>query len=139
MNSLRGPPWILASITYLALSGIVIAQRADENAVTAAEDAFGTAIGLQNVGLYSPEDARGFSPQQAGNLRIERLYFDQQTWVITDCMVSETTMRVGARASSRPPRSRSIQPPGVGELQNHEVLDIGHERCAVHQRVSHRV
>jgi iron complex outermembrane receptor protein len=65
MNSLRGPSWILASITYLALSGIAIAQRADENAVAAAEDAFGTAIGLQNVGLYSPEDARGFSTQQA--------------------------------------------------------------------------
>jgi hypothetical protein len=94
MNSLRGPSWILASITYLALSGIAIAQRAGESAVTAAEDAFGTAIGLQNVGFYSPEDARGFSPQQAGNLRIERLYFDQQTWVTTDCMVRETTMRV---------------------------------------------
>jgi len=53
MNSLRGPPWILASITYLALSGIVIAQRAAENAVTAAEDAFGTAIGLQNVSAIS--------------------------------------------------------------------------------------
>lgn len=76
------------------------AQRADENAVTAAHDAFGTSIGLQNVGLYSPNDARGFSPQQAGNLRIEGLYFDQQTWVTNDCMVRETTMRVGISAQS---------------------------------------
>lgn len=49
--------------------------------MTSADDAFGTAVGLQNVGLYSETDARGFNPQQAGNLRIEGLYFDQQTWV----------------------------------------------------------
>ncbi len=68
--------------------------------MTAAQDAFGTSIGSQNVGLYSANDARGFSPQQAGNLRIEGLYFDQQTWVSGDCMVRETTMRVGIAAQS---------------------------------------
>jgi iron complex outermembrane receptor protein len=84
----------------LALPALAVAQRADENAVTAAEDAFGTSIGFQNVGLYSVDDARGFSPQQAGNLRIEGLYFDQQTWVTSGCMVRETTMRVGIAAQS---------------------------------------
>jgi iron complex outermembrane receptor protein len=90
----------LAAIAGLAASHIAFAQRADENAVTAAQDAFGTSIGFQNVGLYSPNDARGFSPQQAGNLRIEGLYFDQQTWVTDDCLVRETTMRVGIAAQS---------------------------------------
>src|SRR5450631_709809 len=100
MNCFRRPCSAVAVIAYLAAAGVAFAQRADENAVTAAEDAFGTSIGFQNVGLYSPNDARGFSPQQAGNLRIEGLYFDQQTWVTSDCMVRETTMRVGIAAQS---------------------------------------
>ena len=83
----------------LALPGLALAQRADENALTAAQDAFGTTR-LPDVGLYSPEEARGFSPHQAGNLRIEGLYFDQQTWTTGDCMVRETTMRVGIAAQS---------------------------------------
>ena len=92
--------WTLAAIAGLAMADIAAAQRAEENAVTAAQDAFGTSVGLQSVGLYSPNDARGFSPQQAGNLRIEGLYFDQQTWITDDCMVRGTTMRVGIAAQS---------------------------------------
>ena len=91
---------IVGTAIALAAGAPARAQRADENAVTAAEDAFGTTVGYQSVGLYNPNDARGFSPQQAGNLRIEGLYFDQQTWVSGDCMVRETTMRVGIAAQS---------------------------------------
>jgi len=97
---LRRPCWVVATVTCLAVPGPAFGQRADENALTAAQDAFGTSIGFQSVGLYSANDARGFSPQQAGNLRIEGLYFDQQTWVTGDCMVRETTMRVGIAAQS---------------------------------------
>ncbi len=100
MISLRLFWRVLTTVTSLALPALAVAQRADENAVTAAEDAFGTAIGLQNVGLYSADDARGFSPQQAGNLRIEGLYFDQQTWATSGCMVRETTIHVGIAAQS---------------------------------------
>jgi len=89
-----------AAVASLVLSAVSVAQRADDNAVTAAADAFGTSIGFQNVGLYSADDARGFSPQQAGNLRIEGLYFDQQTWATGGCMVRETSMRVGIAAQS---------------------------------------
>ena len=92
--SLRELFGTVVAVACLALPKPSFGQRADENAVTAAQDAFGTSIGFQTVGLYSANDARGFSPQQAGNLRIEGLYFDQQTWVTTDCMVRETTMRV---------------------------------------------
>jgi len=91
---------ILGTAIALAAGAPARAQRADENAVTAAEDAFGTTVGFQSVGLYNANDARGFSPQQAGNLRIEGLYFDQQTWVTGDCMVRETTMRIGIAAQS---------------------------------------
>ena len=69
----------VAAILALAAVASAQAQRADENAIVAASDAFGTSVGLQTVGLYSPTNARGFNPAQAGNLRIEGLYFDQQT------------------------------------------------------------
>jgi len=87
-------------VASFALPGVALAQRADENAVTAAQDAFGNTVGTQAVGLYSPENARGFSPRQAGNVRIEGLYFDQQTFEINGCMASAVTMRVGIAAQS---------------------------------------
>jgi iron complex outermembrane receptor protein len=91
---------IIAAICAAYLSQASSQQRAQDNAVTAAEDAFGTSIGLQNVGLYSQSDARGFDPQQAGNLRIEGLYFDQQTYATSSCMVRETAMRIGIAAQA---------------------------------------
>jgi hypothetical protein len=39
---LKCPPSVLVTVTCRALSGPAFAQRADENAVTAAQDAFGT-------------------------------------------------------------------------------------------------
>jgi iron complex outermembrane receptor protein len=79
----------------LAFAAPIFAQRAEENVITSSKDAFGTTIGTQTVGLYTQNDARGFNPQQAGNLRIEGLYFDQQTFAANPCMVRETTMRIG--------------------------------------------
>src|ERR1041384_7411199 len=61
----------------LAASAPALGQRAEENAVTSAEDAFGTTIGRESIGLYSEDDVRGFSPASAGNVRIEGLFFDQ--------------------------------------------------------------
>ncbi|MGH7487508.1 MAG: TonB-dependent receptor domain-containing protein, partial [bacterium] len=53
------------------------AQRSSEDAVAQAEDAFGMTVGRESIGLYSAGSARGFSPVQAGNVRIDGLYFDQ--------------------------------------------------------------
>src|SRR5579862_1766362 len=69
-----------AAIALLALTfGIrpAHAQRSAEDAVAEAEDAFGMTVGRESIGLYSAMSARGFSPIQAGNLRIDGLYFDQ--------------------------------------------------------------
>jgi iron complex outermembrane recepter protein len=52
-------------------------QRAAENAVRQANDAFGTSIGREAIGLYDSDSVRGFSPTAAGNVRIDGLYFDQ--------------------------------------------------------------
>ncbi len=88
------------------------AQRANENAVTKAEDAFGTQIGNENVGLYGTQSARGFSPEQAGNLRIEGLYFDQQAR-FGNRISRGTIMRVGLSALSYP----FPAPTGIGDIQ----------------------
>lgn len=62
----------------LALPHGAWAQRADENAVASAEDAFGTSVGHETIGLYDEGNVRGFSPSSAGNFRMEGMYFDIQ-------------------------------------------------------------
>lgn len=78
-----------------------LAQRADDNATTQAEDAFGTSVGNESLGLYNPFSVRGFSPVDAGNVRIEGLYFDQQANP-TGRLIEGTTVRVGLSAQSYP-------------------------------------
>jgi iron complex outermembrane receptor protein len=98
--SLRSDVGVLVAASLL-VAGPAGAQRADENAVTAASDAFGTAVGNQAIGLYSPSNARGFSPTQAENLRIEGLYFDQQTLPpINPYLFKGSEMRIGIAAQS---------------------------------------
>ena len=77
------------------------AQRASENVVNSAEDAFGVSVGNESIGLYSSSSARGFNPQQAGNLRLEGLYWDQQGSA-TGRLYGSSTMRVGLSAQSYP-------------------------------------
>jgi len=87
------------ALIALLLAGEAHAQRADENAATAAVDAFGTRVGNESVGLYDPYSARGFSPVQAGNVRIEGLYFDQQSQP-NNRVVRGSAVRVGISAQS---------------------------------------
>lgn len=70
------------------------AQRTDNNAVTAAEDAFGKSVGDQSIGIYNAYDVRGFSPIDAGNVRIEGLYFDLQAST-NNRLVSGSQIHVG--------------------------------------------
>ena len=78
-----------------------IAQRADENAVKAADDAFGTSVGNEKIGLYSASDVRGFSPVTAGNIRLEGLSVTEHGG-FTSRVVSSSTMRVGLTAQGYP-------------------------------------
>jgi iron complex outermembrane receptor protein len=89
------------------------AQRVDENAVQQAEDAFGITVGDEEIGLYSAEDARGFSPRDAGNLVIEGLYYDQQTYPPTSRIVEGSVLHVGLSAQSYP----LAAPTGVVDYQ----------------------
>lgn len=77
------------------------AQRTDDNAVTQSDDAFGKSVGDERIGIYNPDNVRGFSPVDAGNLRIEGLYFDQQAGP-TSRLVDGNTIRVGISAQGYP-------------------------------------
>jgi iron complex outermembrane receptor protein len=88
--------FVMASLMALPAG----AQRTDDNAVTAAGDAFGNTVGFQTIGLYSPTNARGFNPAQAENLRIEGLYYDQQLTYSNPFLFSRSDMRVGIAAQS---------------------------------------
>jgi iron complex outermembrane recepter protein len=89
-----------AAIAMLVVSP-AHAQRTDDNAVTQADDAFGKSVGGDSIGIYNPYDVRGFSPVDAGNVRIEGLYFDQQSNP-TDRLVDGNTIRVGISAQGYP-------------------------------------
>lgn len=83
MHAKRGAYWIggnlglviAAIMLSAALSGKAVAQRVDDNVITNANDAFGQSVGNERVGLYGTDDVRGFNPVDAGNARIEGLYF----------------------------------------------------------------
>lgn len=76
-------------------------QRAAENAVRQANDAFGTSIGREAIGLYDSDSVRGFSPTAAGNVRIDGLYFDQ-VWGLNSRLSRTTDIRVGLSALGLP-------------------------------------
>lgn len=89
------------AVAAAAQAGPSHAQRAAENAVTQAVDAFGISLGREEIGLYDSGDVRGFSPIDAGNARIEGLYFDPFFQPPARIRRS-TTIRVGLAAQGTP-------------------------------------
>ena len=87
-------PIVLVTIAAIFHMGTARAQHASDNPVVSAEDAFGLTLGLESIGMYSPGQVRGFSPQSAGNVRIDGLYFDQQG-TLSNRVVEGSTIRVG--------------------------------------------
>jgi iron complex outermembrane recepter protein len=88
-------PFLLA--TMMCMPTMVHAQRTEENVVTQSGDAFGRSVGTERVGLYSAEDVRGFNPIDAGNARIEGLYFAQEDR-IPNRLIEGNTIRMGISA-----------------------------------------
>ena len=78
----------------MLVSAPAMAQRAGDNVLTSAADAFGTTLGRENFGIYTTNRVRGFSPTEAGNNRIMGLYFDQ-IGLVTRAARMGSTVRVG--------------------------------------------
>lgn len=93
-----------ASVAVFAIGAVfatsdVRAQRADDNAIADAEDAFGSNDGGEDLGLYGPFDVRGFSPIDAGNVRIEGIFIDRQG-DLSPRLVEGSRIRVGPPAAN---------------------------------------
>lgn len=92
---------VSAAALLLASATPVLAQRANENVVTSAGDAFGASVGNERIGLYNAGDVRGFSPVTAGNIRLEGLSVTEHGG-FTSRVVSGSTIRVGLTAQGYP-------------------------------------
>ncbi|HST57677.1 MAG TPA: TonB-dependent receptor, partial [Longimicrobium sp.] len=97
MNHRHATLAALVLTAWAAAAGPARGQRAGENPVTAAEDAFGSSVGGESIGVYGPDDVRGFSPLAAGNVRLEGLYFDRRA-EFTSRLVAGHAVRVGMSA-----------------------------------------
>ncbi|MFC0588766.1 TonB-dependent siderophore receptor [Novosphingobium aquiterrae] len=86
----------------LALAAPAAAQdRSADNAVTQAEDAFGFSVGRETLGIYNGGNVRGFSPNAAGNVRIDGLYFDP-AFDFPGLLTDSTSIKVGLSAQGYP-------------------------------------
>jgi len=112
LNHARTLGWTAAAVLLGLQSSPSWAQRAGDNALTAAQDAFGTTVGNESIGLYSTTNARGFSPVTAGNVRVEGLYFDRKG-EFSNRLVSGAAVRVGISAQSYP----FVAPVGVADYR----------------------
>ena len=92
---------VLIPLGLAAVAAPALAQRAGDNAATQSSDAFGRSVGSEKTGLYNNDDVRGFNPVDAGNVRLEGLYFDQVER-ISSRLVDGNTIRVGAAALRYP-------------------------------------
>ena len=92
---------LLAGLAALSWPSAAMAQRAAENALNSADDAFGSSVGLENTGIYSESDTRGFSPTKAGNARIDGIYYDPVGSLSSRLRVGNV-VRVGFAAEEYP-------------------------------------
>ncbi len=97
----RGALRLAVAASALTAGAAGAQDRSNDNAVTQAEDAFGISGGRESLGIYSSGNARGFSPTQAGNVRIEGLYFDP-AYPLTSLVADSVSIKVGLSAQSYP-------------------------------------
>lgn len=103
-GGMRATPYRLlaAMLAGTLLASHAQAQnRTDDNAVTQAQDAFGYSVGRESLGIYSANNARGFSPANAGNLRLDGLYFYPATG-LSSLLVAAQSIKVGLSAQGYP-------------------------------------
>jgi iron complex outermembrane receptor protein len=84
----------LLSLPTAAVAQPAPAPATSEDVVRASDDAFGRRIGVEEVGLYSEGEVRGFSLQSAGNYRIEEHYF-VRNGSPANVTINGTAIRVG--------------------------------------------
>jgi iron complex outermembrane receptor protein len=85
----------------LALAAPVDAQRTHDNTATKVENAFGTSVGGEQIGICNPNVVRGFFASKAGTTRLGGPTIEQQAG-FTDRLLGGLQVRVGLSAQSYP-------------------------------------
>jgi iron complex outermembrane receptor protein len=120
MGGLRGYATGASAIALaLANAAPALAQQAKNDALQEAEDAFGGSVGNEDVGIYTATNVRGFNPQQAGNARIDGVYFDQLSSSIAQRLRDKASIRVGFAALD----TFAPSPTGIVALTTHVAGD----------------
>jgi iron complex outermembrane receptor protein len=98
---IRSRSAVLLGGLSLVSSAAFAQNRTDDNAITQAEDAFGFSVGRESIGIYNANQVRGFSPTQAGNVRIDGLYFDP-AFGLQGLLINSVGIKVGLSAQGYP-------------------------------------
>ena len=89
----------MSRITVLALACAAASPAAaQDSAVRSAADAFGERVGVEQVGLYTESQVRGFDLNASGAYRIEDAYFSRAA-PINDPVLAGVGVRVGVNAA----------------------------------------
>ncbi len=117
------------ALAVAALPGTAMAQaKTGENAVTSADDAFGNTVGFESSGIYSSEEARGFSPTKAGNVRADGIYIDPVAPISFRVRASQA-IRIGYAALDYP----FPAPTGIVDNRLRTGSDKFHAGIALHR------
>lgn len=89
----------MSRIANLVVACLAAAPAAaQDNAVTSAVDAFGERAGIEQSGLYSESQVRGFDLNDSGAYRIDEAYFSR-TQALDDTALAGVSIRVGVNAA----------------------------------------
>jgi len=86
---------ILVVVLVFAAAARAVAQ---DNAVKSATDAFGERVGIEQSGIYSESEVRGFDLNESGAYRIDDAYFSRAA-VLDDTILAGAGVRVGVNAA----------------------------------------
>ncbi|MGO1070386.1 TonB-dependent receptor domain-containing protein [Lysobacter sp. CA199] len=85
-------------VIFVILCACAAPATAQDNALTSAVDAFGERVGIEQSGLYSESQVRGFDLNDSGAYRIDDAYFSRAA-VLDDTVLSSASVRVGVNAA----------------------------------------
>ncbi|MGQ0659744.1 TonB-dependent receptor domain-containing protein [Sphingosinicella sp.] len=80
---------------------IAVPAAAQDNAVANAADAFGERAGIEQSGLYTESQVRGFDLNDSGAYRIDDAYFSRAQ-ALDDTILAGVSVRVGVNAARLP-------------------------------------
>ena len=89
----------MSRVTGLALAlAAATPAAAQDSAVASAADAFGERVGIEQAGLYSEGEVRGFDINNSGAYRIDDAYFSRAA-PLNDPVLAGVAVRVGVNAA----------------------------------------